>query len=88
MKITPVDMSATWTVIAEQAGCPSLVGSTVHIEIQQVNPMLRRAVITPLNGRVSDESNGGIFTRIKPSVVSIQGDIILCSLGIVAKKNS
>lgn len=87
VKIDPKDLAAIWTIEAEKAGFPALVGTTIRIEIQQVNPMIRRAVITPTNGRVSDESFGGVFVKIKPCVSMIQDDMLLCSLGIMARRN-
>ena len=69
------------------AGVGGLVGTIVKIEIQQVNPMIRRAVITPVTGNVSEDKYNGIFARIKPSVAMIEGDILMCSLGIVARRN-
>jgi hypothetical protein len=86
MKIDPKDLASTWVVESEQAGLPGLVGTVVRIEIQQINPMIRRAVITPNSGRLSDEQYGGIFGRIKPSVVMIQGDVLLSSLGIMSRR--
>lgn len=85
MKIDPKDLAATWTVEAERTGLTGLVGLVVRIEIQQVNPMLRRAVITPVK---SNESHDGVFGRIKPAVVMIQGDMLMCSLGIMARRNT
>ena len=85
--IPAADMTATWTVVQEQAGVPSLLGTVVRIEVQQVNPFIRRAVITPTTGSASNSQHSGIFGRIKPSVALIEGDTIMCSLGIIAKRN-
>ena len=49
--------------------------------------MIKRLVITPVSGRISDEVFGGVFTKIKPCVSLIQGDMLLCSLGIMARRN-
>lgn len=85
IKIDPKDLAATWTIEAERTGVTGLVGKVVRIEIQQVNPMLRRAVITPVG---SKDNSDGVFGKIKPAVVSIQGDMLLCSLGIMARRNT
>ena len=87
LKISPQDMAATWTIETERAGFPALVKTIIRIEVQQVNPMIKRLVITPVSGRISDEVFGGVFTKIKPCVSLIQGDMLLCSLGIMARRN-
>lgn len=87
LKISPQDMAALWTIESERAGVDGLKGSVVRIQIQQVNPMLRRAVILPTHGSASDEKYGGVFGKIKPCVVAIHGDLLLCSLGIIARRN-
>jgi hypothetical protein len=86
LKITPVQMAASWMIEQEAAGVPALVGVPVRIEIQTINPMLRRPVISPLTGSASDERYAGLFGRIKPQVVRIDDDVLTCGLGIVARK--
>jgi len=85
--ISKENMAALWTVEKEQAGIPALVGCVVRIEIQQINPMLRRAVIAPVNRSETEQAFGNIFGRIKPAIAHIEGDMLLCSLGILARRN-
>ncbi len=87
LKISPQDMASIWTIESEKAGSASLNGTQIRIEIQQVNPMLRRAVIVPTSRSTSDDLFNGVFGRIKPCVVAIHGDLLLCSLGIIARRN-
>jgi hypothetical protein len=82
-KILASDLTATWIIEQEMTGTPGLLGTAVRIEIQKVNPMLSRPVITPVSG---SDSKDGVFGRIKPAIVLIQDDMLLCSMGILARR--
>lgn len=84
--IDPKDLAATWVIEHERAGVPALIGTSVRIEIQQLNPMLRRAVITPVSG-AQDSKYAGTFEKVKPQVTMIENDMLLCSMGIMARRS-
>lgn len=86
LMIRPDEMAATWVIETEHAGASGLKGTPVRIEFQQVNPMIRRVVIVPTSGSVDDGKYGGVFGKIKPNVIAIKGDLLLCSLGIMARR--
>ena len=86
MKVQASDLSALWIIESELAGAPGIVGVVIKIQVQQVNPMIRRLVAAPAAGGVNDERYAGVFSKIKPSVSSVEGDLLLCSLGIVARR--
>ena len=88
LKLSTKDLASVFVIEAESAGCHALVGSKIRIDIQQVNPMIRRAVIVPTGGSPGEEKFMGIFGKIRPSVVSIEGDMLLCSLGIMARRSA
>ncbi len=87
MKLTPDDRNATWVIEKERAGCNALVGSKVRIDIQQLNPMLRAFVITPIGASQNDDKFMQVFGKVKPRVVAVTGDLLLCSMGIMARKD-
>lgn len=87
LRIKADEMSATWVIEKERAGCNALVGTQVRIDIQQLNPMLRTPVIMPISGSSNDDKYMKVFGKVKPRVVAITGDLLLCSMGIMARKN-
>jgi hypothetical protein len=86
MKLNKEEMDAVWVIESEKAGVPELVGCKVKIQVQQINPMIRRAVITPVANVQSSEKFFGLFKRLKPQITSIDGDLLLASLGIIARR--
>lgn len=86
MKVSPSDLASTWVVEQEHAGVPGLLGVEIRIEVQQVNPFVRRTQISPLKQSAGDAKFAKIFEKVKPAVVSIQGDLLLCSMGIIARR--
>ena len=85
-KLSEADIASQWTVEREQTGVPELVGTRIRIEIQQMNPMVRRAVIVPTTGSPRDAKYQGLFDKIKPAVAGVEGNLLLCSLGILARR--
>lgn len=86
LKIKADEMQAIWEIEKERAGCNALVGTKVRIDIQQLNPMLRAPVIVPIKESQNDEKFMQVFGKVKPRVVAITGDLVLCSMGIMARK--
>jgi len=87
-KINPKDLAATWVIEQELTGAPGLLGTEVKIEISQVNPFAKIASITPTKASPSDEKFHGVFAKIKPMVTTVQEDVVLCSLGIIARRKT
>ncbi len=87
-QILPHDLNAVWTVFKERAGVPDLIGLDVKIQIAQLNPMTRRAVITPAKAAALDAKFAKLFASVKPQVVAVTGDVLLCSCGILARRKA
>lgn len=85
-KLSPAELAATWIVEQERAGVPALIGTEVRIEVQQVNPFCKHIQITPTKASAGDSKFAKIFEKIKPMVVMIEGDTLMCSMGILAKR--
>jgi hypothetical protein len=86
LMLKPDEIAATWIIESERSGAPGLTGTAVRIEFQQINPMVRHVVIVPVKESCDDSKFAGVFGKIKPGVISVQGDLLLCSLGIMARR--
>jgi len=74
-----------WVVVAEEIGCPGLVGQVMRLERQgATGPVAPRTwCITPSVLLASDERFGGLFSKIKPQVMRLNATQICCTGGIL-----
>jgi hypothetical protein len=86
VKLKPEDRVSIWKIEKERASCTALVGVKVKIDIEQINPMVKAYVIVPVSENQNDDKFKKIFGRMKPRVVAVANDILMCSMGILARK--
>jgi hypothetical protein len=86
VKLKSADLTAIWVIEKERAGCTALIKTKVKIDTQQINPMVRAMVIVPLSDNPNDDKFMKIFGKMKPRVVAVANDLLLCSMGIMARK--
>jgi hypothetical protein len=82
-----MNLGDVYIIESEAAGVPALVGTKVRVEkVSGVSPFLNYSVITPLIDSCGDQKFMKIFKGIKPRVVKTKENTILCTMGIVARK--